>query len=125
MPDRYTSELTYRRLDERGDMVMGTGHDFLTGREAIAQSIQTRLKLYEDEWWEYDDGGLPMFTEILGLARTEANRAAIDRMIVARIADTVGVVAVRDYQSRYDGRKYLFSCAVETQYGDVQIGGDF
>lgn len=117
---QYETQLKYRRMDEDGDMLFGHGEqDFKTDLEAISQVIKTRLAAVEDEWWEGDIGALPYFTEILGMASTEENRAAVDLMIINRIMDTVGVLSVSDVESSTENRHYRFACKVQTVYGET------
>ena len=118
---QYGTQLKYRRLDEDGDMLFGHGEaDFRTDIEAMAQVIKTRLSAFEGEWWEGDIGALPYFTEILGMASTEANCAAVDLMIINRIMDTVGVISVSDVESFVENRHYRFNCKVQTVYGETK-----
>jgi hypothetical protein len=116
-------EMLYRKLSETGDMALGQGEQgFVSGLAAMEQSIATRLKTFQGEWWEEDPGALPMMTDILGLPQNEKNKAMIDLLIIARITDTVGVVSVHDVKSEYaPGRKYIFSCKAKTTYGEAKV----
>lgn len=117
---QYETQLKYRRTDKDGDMTFGQGEqDFKTDLEAMAQVLKTRLAAAEDEWWEGDIGALPYFTDILGMASTEENRAAVDLMIINRIMDTVGVLGVSDVESFIENRHYRFNCKVQTVYGET------
>ena len=117
---QYETQLKYRRMDEDGDMVFGRGEqDFMSDIEAITQVIKTRLAAMEGEWWEGDIGALPYFTDILGMASTEENRAVVDLMIINRIMDTVGVLSVSEVESSIENRHYRFNCKVQTVYGET------
>ena len=113
---KYTENLTYRKLDENGDYMIGVQGEMLTGLQAIAQAIKTRLREIRGEWWEGGDGtALPYFYGILG--QKGITKAALDLQVIARIMDTVGVINVFDIASTLVGRKYSFSCKVRTVYG--------
>ena len=118
MDARYLTQLTYRRLDGDGDMILGAGPGgWLSELDAMRQVLQTRLKAVRDEWWEGDRTALPWFTEILGSRGAEERRQAFDLMVIDRILDTVGVIGVSDAQSSVSNRRYHFSCKVQTVYG--------
>ena len=118
MNAQYTTQLTYRKLDESGDMIFGaTSNGSLTGLDAMRQVLQTRLRAIRDEWWEGDRTALPWFPEILGGRATEERRQAFDLMVVDRIMDTVGVIGVSEVRSAITARHFHFSCKVQTVYG--------
>ena len=118
MNSQYLTQLTYRKLDENGDMIFGaTSGGFLSDLDAMRQVIQTRLRSIRDEWWEGDPTALPWFPEILGGRATEERRQAFDLMAIDRIMDTVGVIGVSDVQSSVANHRYRFSCKVQTVYG--------
>lgn len=118
MQAKYETDLRYRKRDENGDMVWGNGsQDYLTGIDAMAEVIKTRLAAIKGEWWEGDGTALPYYTDILTSYRTEANRSMIDLMIIERLMDTRGVLSVTDVKSWYDGRNYFFNANVNTVYG--------
>jgi hypothetical protein len=115
-------DLTYRRLDENGDMVIGAGErTMLTNLDAITQAIYTRLRHLQGEWWENRKDGLPLFQQIIGRPLTEDQRRIADLLIIERISDTRGVIRVRSPDSFIADRAYTFSCEVETVYGAARI----
>lgn len=119
--------MKYRRLDENGDMTFGQGaSNFLTGVDAVAQAIMTRLKLYLNEWWENLDDGLPLWQQILAAPATQENIDAIDLIIRNRILGTLDVKAVEDFESIYSAqtRKYQFVSTVDTNYGELTTESD-
>lgn len=117
--------MIYRRLSSSGDYQFGrSGQDFLSDIEAVAQAIQTRLKLLYGEWWEDVTDGLPLWQKIIGTSGSEKNRNAIDLIIKDRIQGTDHVQSVLNYSSSFDnanGRKYTFECLVVTDYGTVTV----
>ena len=120
MDNSYDTDLKYRAIRD-DDVLFGHGEDdFLHGIDAMAQVLRTRLRALEDEWWEGDDTALPYYTEILGGPATEASQDAIDLMVIDRIMDTVGVLAVSDVTSSIEDRHYSFSCRVQTIYGETE-----
>lgn len=116
--------MIYRRIDEDGDYVFGHGKQaYLTGVDAVAQAIKTRLYLLYGEWWEDREDGLPLWERILASSGSQANQQAVDYIIKDRIQDTEGVLALQGYRSEYDHqtRKYTFTAAVETIYGTLVL----
>lgn len=121
MNPAYTTQLVCRAEDENGDMTMGRGEaELLTGTQAMAQMLKTRLGVCEDEWWEGDDGAIPWHTEVLGTMIRQGRQEEIDLMVLNRIRDTVGVIDVTGIESSIVNRQYRFSCTVRTVYGEVQ-----
>ena len=119
---QYETNLAYRKRDEDGDMVFGNGSkDYLTGIEAMAETIRSRLQAVQDEWWEGDETALPYFDEVISAYQTEENRAIIDLMVIQRIMDTRGVLSVEDVYSAIGNRKYQFQCVVNTVYGKTPV----
>jgi hypothetical protein len=114
----------YRRLDSAGDYATGQGRqNFLTGAEAVAQAVYTRLKLLQTEWWEDQADGLPLFQQLLGHFGPGGNKDAADLIIRTRILETVGVTAITTFSSTYDAatRNYTFNCEIDTEYGNTTL----
>lgn len=113
-----------RRLTEEWDYTFGHGiNDYLTGREAVAQAIKSRLLLLYREWWEDLEDGLPLFERILASSGREDNIAAVDIIIKDRVANTKDVLAVLSFSSTFDrnSRDYKFSANVDTVYGTLYV----
>ena len=114
--------LLYRRLDQHGDMLLGSGPgEFASDLEAVTQSIYTRLRLLRGEWWERPQDGLPLFQRILGRPCTDAQRTAVDLILIDRITDTLHVTGTSNSQSWYEGRTYHFRCSVQTEFGETTV----
>ena len=69
--------LSYLMLDSGYDPVFADGTS-LTGTQAVAQAIMTRLKLFFGEWWENLALGLPVFQSMLGQLGSQRGLAAIN-----------------------------------------------
>ena len=111
--------MRYRALSPTGDFSFGKGgQDYLTGTEAIAQAVRTRLLLLLGEWWEDQEDGLPLFQRILGSRGDDRGRQAVDRIVLDRIQGTPGVRAVTAFESACQGRAYSFTATVETTEGE-------
>lgn len=122
MEAKYETNLMYRKRDENGDMIWGHGsQDYLTGLDAMAEVIRSRLQAIRGEWWEGDETALPYYDEIITAYQTDQNRAIIDLMIIERIMDTRGVLSVSDVSSSLKNRQYVFKCNVKTVYGTTPV----
>lgn len=113
--------MRYRTLDANGDYTLGqNGANFLVDSPAaVAQAIQTRLKLIQGEWFLDQTAGTPYNTQILG-AGTEATR---DLAVQTVILETQGVTEIVDYASFLDPatRQFTAAATVNTQFGQTTI----
>jgi hypothetical protein len=112
--------MKYRRLSPTGDYTFGFGNaSFISDIDAVAQAIGTKLKLFQGEWWENINEGLPFFQEIAG--HSDIN--AIDLLIQARILEVPNVVSIESYASNIDkNRRYTATVTVNTAFGSLQTG---
>jgi hypothetical protein len=118
------STIRVRRLDENGDVVYGNGiNDYLTDIDAVQQIIRTSLLLWQGEWWESIEEGLPMFQQILG--KNGANKILVDRLIQEKITEVPYVKNVSSFVSVFDpnDRSYQCEAIVNTDFGTVVVSG--
>jgi len=112
-----------RRLDANHDPVYGSGAaDFLTDLEATAQIIETSLLLFQGEWWNNLQAGLPLFQSII--AQPENNRQATIALLIQQVIFAVDFVTgitnvVVNYTSAT--RQFTYSCNVQTAFGTVAV----
>lgn len=108
-----------RRLDESGDLVT-RGKMFLTDREAIAQTVVTRLKLFLGEYFRDVTDGTPWFQQILGKPE---NLNAVEAILRNRIARSPGVVRLLSFAMQYDlnARALSVQSRVLTTYGEADV----
>jgi hypothetical protein len=118
--------MRYRKQTSSGDYSFGNSqYDFVSGAEAVAQAIKTRLKLLKNEWWEDKEEGLPLFQSILQKFGSSENISAADLLIQDIIAGTPGVLQLKDFNSVYDSRSYSISGTVVTEYGESELEVSF
>lgn len=111
--------MTVRRLDTNGDIVT-SGQQFLTGREEIAQTVQTRLALFLGEYFRDITDGTPWFEQILGKF---ASLDTAESVLRVRIAATPGVIRLTNFDTNFDinSRKYSVTAGILTVYGVDQV----
>lgn len=113
--------MRYRKLTSTGDYTFGRAAQnfYVNQPEAVAQAIQTRLKLATGEWFLDNTEGTPYKELILGVNK----QTTADPAIKARILDTQGVVSLDQYASFYDPnvRSLTVTSTVTTQYGTTTI----
>jgi len=110
--------MRYRPLDAAGDYTVG--RPFLANDPAaVAQAIQTRLRLSLGEFFLDTTDGTPWLTEILG-PRANLNP---DAAIKQRILGTPGVTSIVSYSSSFDGgpRALSVNASVQTAYSAAPI----
>lgn len=112
--------MRYRKLDENGDYSFGHQQaDFLIDSpEAVAQAVDTRLKLDVGEWFLDKTEGMP-WDQVLG-ERTAGTR---DSAIQRRILGTQGLTQIDSYESAVDPetRKFSATAEITTDYGSTTI----
>lgn len=114
--------MKYRKLDTNGDYTFGLGNSgFYTDADAVTQAIQTKLKMFQGEWWENTSDGLPLFQSILDTRGVPSNLSTVDLLVQNRITETPEVNSITAYSSSYKKGKYAASATVETIYGTVTV----
>ena len=115
--------MRYRRLDHDNDYSLGHGtRDMVFDIEAVAQAVQTRLLLFQNEWWEDISEGLPFWQGIAGQNMNDETKAAIDMLIQDRILGTRGVNGILAYQSEFErDRHFNVRATINTLYGATQV----
>ena len=113
--------MIYRKLDEFGDYIFGgnLSNFFKDQPEAVAQSVVTRLKLWEGEWFLDIIEGTPYIGGMLG----KYTLADTNNLIKERILNTEGVIEITEYSSNFDPdlRKFSVSVTISTIYGEATI----
>lgn len=112
-----------RALDSNHDPIYGNGIDcFLTDIYAVTQLIETSLLLFQGEWWNAQNIGLPVFQQIVGKAQN--NRQATIALLIQQVIRSVEyVTGITNVQFLYNSanRQFRYACKVQTIFGTVGI----
>ena len=114
--------IAVRQLDSNHDPLWGLGQaNYLVNIQAVAQIIQTKLLLFEGEWWQNLNEGLPLFQSILG-SSSGKKPDAISLLIQTRILQTPFVTGIENVITTFStNRKFTFSCTVLTEFGPLTV----
>jgi hypothetical protein len=88
--------------------------------EAVAQSVLTRLNLWQGQWFYDVTLGMPWQWQVLGTG-TQNTRDAVIR---ANVIQTPGVSGIVEYYSvmNKDTRTFAVAMTINTIFGAVQLG---
>ena len=111
--------MRYRKLDEAGDMTWGQGQAnfYINIPSAVAQAVDTRLRLLEGEWFLDKNEGTPYTQQIVGKHPEAAQNAGIRD----RILNTQGVLTMNSFATTRLARKLTADSNLDTVYGPVKI----
>lgn len=113
--------LLVRQVDSTGDMVFGNSSKafWRDVPDAVAQIAESRLGLWQGEWFLDITAGTPYRTRVLG-NRTSATR---DPTLRNRLLGTLGVRAIAAYSSVLDRdlRAYSVSATLDTIFGQATV----
>jgi hypothetical protein len=92
--------------------------NFLTDTAAVAQILNSRIRLFEGEWWQNTSDGTPVFQSLLGHSTTSSAVALILR---ERILGTPFVTDVSGFSVAFGpgGRTFSFTASVLTAFGST------
>jgi hypothetical protein len=111
--------VSYRNI-VNGEPQWGQGQgNFVTGIEAVALLIQTRLLLFLGEWFLNLQDGLPLW-QILG---QNADVSVINALIQQRINATPYVVSSSNVGSQFNQStgQFSYSAQVQTVFGPLSV----
>lgn len=109
--------MRYRALSPEGDYLFGPATPwYVNSPQAVAQAIQTRLRLIRGTWFLDDRVGFDLDL-ILGYG-TQVTR---DQEVRRVIAETEGVSEITQYSSSVVDREFRVEATVETIYGTITI----
>lgn len=117
--------MRYRKQDENGDYTFGNGlNNFhIDNVDAVAQAIDTRLKLWVGEWFADVSDGTGWSQAILG----KHSENLYELTLRQRVLDTQGVISIQEFQSALDPntRSLVVTMVVETVYGQTDLTGAY
>ena len=111
-----------RPVDENGDIlpVLFSG-SVLKGPEAVARLVKDRLELLAGDWWENPAWGNEVLEMMKESRLTEADTRALANYLTSYIRQTPGGLEVEDAALSAEGRRFSFSCRVDTEEGSAEI----
>jgi hypothetical protein len=95
--------------------------NFIANLPAVQQAIQTRLLLFQGEWWASTTDGLPLWQAIAAQSGAGVNQMAA--IISARIQATPYVISLNSVTAVFNvsTRAFTYSAQVNTQFGMVPV----
>ena len=117
--------MTLRPMDDTGDILtVSSASRMCSGADAVGFLAFLRLKLYQGDWWEDEEEG----NEILELLRrnriSSGNLSLLSSSISAYLAETPGVLDVRDAAISLSGHVASYSCQLITGEGAVSFSSE-
>ena len=114
--------MRYRKLSPTGDYVFGNGQaDFyINTPEAVAQVVETGLRLWLGEWYLNVNSGTPWLQGVFGYHSKEDADDALQNQILG----FQGVTGLTNWDSTQDPttRKYTsVSATLDTIYGQTEL----
>lgn len=107
------------RLDPiTGDLVHdGRRVQFVSGADAVAQELRTRLAFFQGEWFLDEEFGIPYFQSILGQKNA---LAAVRQIFRAAILETPGVATLNNLALKeISARNFALSFSVTSDVGEL------
>ena len=114
--------MVIRPTDAGGDMlpVLHAG-DMLSGAEAVARLVGSRLELYSGDWWENPAWGNGILRMLQESRLTNADAQALSTYLTEYVRETSGVRDVTDIRFSVDGFRFGWECTVLTEFGSASV----
>ena len=115
-----TPTIQYLLLDSDYDPIFDPNAN-LTDANAVAQAIETRLKLFLGEWWENLGLGLPVFQSILGQLGSQQGLAAMTLAVQQNVEGGPYVTGTSGIAVTFVDGQLGITGTAQTQFGPVAI----
>lgn len=105
-------------LDSSGNLAIATG------AEGLRQKLQTRLSLYQGEWFLNSGAGVPYVQRILGRAQPSANLVgSVAQIFDIEVLKEPEVLSIINSRAEFNPavRRYTYTAELETVYGPMNI----
>lgn len=114
--------ISVRQLDAFHDPLWGNNqNNFIIDLQAVAQIIETSLLLFQGEWWENLNEGLPLWQSILG-SNNGKKADVVSLIIQTRILQVPYVLNITNITTTYStNRSFSFVCDVNTAFGTLTV----
>ena len=111
-----------RPVDASGDILpVLSSADSLRGAPAVARLVKDRLELLAGDWWENPAWGNAVVDLLRENRYTEADAQALASYLTSYIRETPGVQEIRDVVFSVEGKRFSYTCTVETAEGSADI----
>jgi len=111
-----------RPSDDTGDILpVLSVSDLSKDTDAVVREVTLRLRMLTGQWWENRTTGCAIIDMIRESRMTETDLQAISSYLSTYIAQTTGVIDVRDINVSSSGRRFLYSCTVITDTGSAPV----
>ena len=109
-----------RPVDFPGDILpVLQPSDLLSGAAAISAGLRDDLNLFPGDWWEKPEAGNEIIDLISASRKSESDIGTLSAALCAYIREFPGVQSVSDVQAGFSDARFLFSCTVHTETGEV------
>ena len=107
-----------------GDLYLENGSTRLTSSlsEEIQQTLYTRFRFFQGEWWLDTTIGVPWYQQILGLKPAASLVASILRQV---ITSCPGVARIDSFGLTSTGRSWVLAFSLTLNDGAVLTSADF
>ncbi len=103
-----------RRINENNDWLLGAGRQsYVSGTEAVAQKVLTRLQSFKGNWFLNQDAGIDWLTEM----ELRHQQPQLESSVKSTILNTQGVKTLDAFSVSLDAKNRKFS--ITTRYTDI------
>lgn len=110
-----------RKLTATGDYSWGNSEQdfYINVPAAVGQAVQTRLLLFQGEWFLDNTVGLPLIGGVIG----KVPQSTADAAVQNRTTGTQGLADISSYSSEIDTatRAYSVQMTINTIYGPLDV----
>lgn len=111
-----------RPVNASGDILpVLASSDMVKGAQAVALLVRDRLELLVGDWWENPEKGNSILQMLRDTRLTESDQQALGTYLSSYIRETDGVQDIRDVSFSVVGRRFSFSCVIDTEDGSAEI----
>lgn len=106
--------MRYRMLSPTGDYLFGNGQAnfFINSPEAVAQVVETSLRLFYGEWYLDTTAGMPWLQEVFGYN----TQAETDAALISYILGLQGIQDLTNWSSTFNPETRAYSSVTALLY---------
>ena len=117
--------MTLRPMDDTGDILpVSFASKMCSGADAVGFLAFLRLKLYQGDWWEDEEEGCDILELLRRNRISSGNLSLLSSSISNYLAQTPGVLDVRDAEISLSGHVASYSCKLITGEGEIPFSSE-